>query len=124
MQTRSVESAAVSGRVVPRLRRPTHATFPRVTRPKPLDHGRTVPTSLPGALVVVQKKENSTNQSHFWNADVGSNEAERKRGTNDVAKTFRYFDCVTKLELDSVLPPLRLAGTTMWARDVSSPSVV
>ena len=77
------------GRVVPRLRRHTHATFPRAgehlvpqTRPGPPDHGRTVPTSRHSALAVVpEKSQNSTHHIHFWTAGVDSNEAERKRGT-------------------------------------------
>ena len=55
---KAMEAVAVGGRVVPRLH--THATFPRAgehlvpqTRPGPLDHGRTVPTSRHSALAVV-----------------------------------------------------------------------
>ena len=81
--------AAVRGRVVPRLQRHTHATFPRAvkylvpqTQPGPPDHGRTVPTSRHNDLAVVPEKvKNRTNHSHFCTAGVDSNEAERKRGT-------------------------------------------
>ena len=59
----ALEAAAVRGRVVPRLRRHTHATFLRAlehlvpqTLPGPPDHGRTVPTSRHSALAVVPEK--------------------------------------------------------------------
>ena len=56
--------------------------YPRM-RPRPPDHGRTVPTSLHRALVVVLgKKENITKHNHAWNAE--SIEAERKRGTETI----------------------------------------
>ena len=75
----AVEAAAVRGRVVPRLRRHAHATFPRSIwfRGRGQDLRivvRTVPTSRPG-----------TNHSHFWIAGVQSNEAERKRSTKFIA---------------------------------------
>ena len=51
------------GRVVPRLQRHTHATFPRAVKylvpqaqPGPPDHGRTVPTSRHNAFAVVPEK--------------------------------------------------------------------
>ena len=57
----AMEAAAVRGRVVPRLRRPTRrhlsASAGEQLRPRPPDLGRTNPTSLHNALVVVLKKE-------------------------------------------------------------------
>ena len=80
-QSDRVEAAAARGRVVPRLRRPTNATFPRragehltpQTWPRPPDHGRTVPTSLHIALVVVLTKEKKyMSQSHLERESVRS----------------------------------------------------
>ena len=75
------KAAAVRGRVVPRLRRPTRRHFSAragehwtpQTRPRPPHHGRTVPTSLQSALVVVLIKEKKyMSQSHLERESVRS----------------------------------------------------
>ena len=87
----AMEAAAVQGRAVPRLRRLTHATFPRM-RWSTWCHDRSQDLwisgepSRPRDTVLwsscLKKVENNTNHSHFSTHGSDTHRAEHKRDTN------------------------------------------